>query len=217
MARKTTYSRDDVLDAAVGIVDEHGLPGLTARRVADRLGSSTAPVYSNFTSMDELHRELIRCAADLLLAYTAKQYTENVFLNMGVGVTSFARDHAHLYRMLFLDQLHDYDPTNDVFAVLLERMGEDEELARLPLAVREDLLDMVATYTHGLATLVCTGRADEYNQEEITSALRDVGGILVEAARRATATGMPLLSQRPGDRLYPERAGTSAAEEDHES
>ena len=54
MARKTTFSREDVEQAAMEILEAEGAAAVTARRVADALGASTAPVYSNYASMEEL-------------------------------------------------------------------------------------------------------------------------------------------------------------------
>jgi len=56
MPRKTVYTKDDVIRAACDLVEECGLSCLTARAVANKLHSSTAPVYSNFNTMDELSR-----------------------------------------------------------------------------------------------------------------------------------------------------------------
>lgn len=46
--------REDVVAAAVAVLDAEGPTGLTVRRVADALGSSTQIVYSRFGGMDGL-------------------------------------------------------------------------------------------------------------------------------------------------------------------
>lgn len=43
-----------VLDAALAVLDDEGLDGLTVRRVADALGTSTQIVYTRFGGMDGL-------------------------------------------------------------------------------------------------------------------------------------------------------------------
>ena len=52
--RKTVFTREDVIAAGLKVMARDGLSQLSARRVADELNSSTAPVYSNFASMEEL-------------------------------------------------------------------------------------------------------------------------------------------------------------------
>ena len=48
------FSREKVISAAFELVRKHGMGKLSARSVAHRLGSSTAPVYNHFSSMPEL-------------------------------------------------------------------------------------------------------------------------------------------------------------------
>ena len=47
--RKPVFSREDVVAAGLALVRREGMALMTARRVADELESSTAPVYSNFS------------------------------------------------------------------------------------------------------------------------------------------------------------------------
>jgi len=53
--RRTVAENDArILDAAVRVLDEFGVDGVTARRVADRAGLSTGAVYGRFESVDEV-------------------------------------------------------------------------------------------------------------------------------------------------------------------
>ena len=65
MVRRNLYLREDVIAAALAVVREEGLPRLSARLVARRLGASTAPVYSNFPSMEALAAAVKLAIADL--------------------------------------------------------------------------------------------------------------------------------------------------------
>lgn len=47
-------SFDDIVDAAVQVVDEHGADGFTMRLLADRLGTSTATLYRHASGKEEL-------------------------------------------------------------------------------------------------------------------------------------------------------------------
>lgn len=44
------HSKDDVVGAALGILDEHGLPGLSMRRLAATLGVQQSALYWHFDS-----------------------------------------------------------------------------------------------------------------------------------------------------------------------
>ena len=104
MPPKAKFSKEEIVQAAFNIVQQKGLPALTARRVARNLKSSTAPVYSYFQSMNQLEREVIAEAVDMLHQYTLRPYTDRVFLNMGTGIAIFARDQSNLFRALFLEK-----------------------------------------------------------------------------------------------------------------
>ncbi len=51
---RASLSREAIVDAAVVILDEDGLDGLTMRAVADRLGAGTMSLYRHVASRDEL-------------------------------------------------------------------------------------------------------------------------------------------------------------------
>ena len=51
---RTSHSRADYVAAALAIIDEHGLAGLTTRSLGDRLGVHGTAVYRHFQSIDEL-------------------------------------------------------------------------------------------------------------------------------------------------------------------
>ena len=103
MPPKVKYTREDVIKAAFTVVEKKGLKELTARSIASELGSSTAPVYKHFDTMDELSFEVIKRAQQIMLEYTSRSYTERVFLNMGTGIAMFACEHRRLYRGLMLE------------------------------------------------------------------------------------------------------------------
>ena len=87
----------------MSIVTEQGLDALSIRKTAEKLGSSQAPVYSCFSSKDELEQTLrLEIKSMLMSNYTSKHYTESYALNMAIGFVLFARDYSQLFRSLFL-------------------------------------------------------------------------------------------------------------------
>lgn len=60
MAPKTKFKKEQIVDAAFEIARTEGLEGITIRKVAERLGSSIAPIYVNFKDVDELIQAVIR-------------------------------------------------------------------------------------------------------------------------------------------------------------
>jgi len=182
MPPKTVFSRDDVINTAFRVVQEKGIQSLTAREVAKRLKSSTAPVYSNFESMKLLEREVIKKARDLLMDYMIRPHTEMVFLNMGVGYAKFAREHCPLFRALYLEKSDHKDILDELENSLRMRMREDTRFTELSDPERFSLLDKMWTFTHGMATMICVGLSEDTSDEYIINTLRDVGSAVIGAA-----------------------------------
>lgn len=204
---RNLFTSEDVIAAAVAVVREEGLAQLSARRVARRLGASTAPVYSNFASMDDLAAAVRRAVAGMVVAETEVPRSGEPFLDMGVGVLEFARREPALYEALF-DASADGDDTGRlVMQALLDRMSRVDSLAALSPAERMILLRKMAIFTHGLAVQVTGGRVDAAAWEEVLTLLAEAGRAMVtDAFNRPprTAAEIALLAnlcecRRPGD------------------
>jgi AcrR family transcriptional regulator len=177
--RELAFDKATVLTAAVGLVREKSWKSLTARAVAERLGSSVAPVYSTFGSMEALEREVLEEARRRLDARTAFPYTEKSFLNIGVGIVVFAREESHLFTALFYTR-HDHPEVVDkVSASILERMKSDRMLRFLPDASLKRLLHYLGTYTFGLAASIVYGQTEDPSTENIIRLLMNAGNMMI--------------------------------------
>jgi AcrR family transcriptional regulator len=181
MPPKTKYPRDEVIKAAVSVVEENGLRSLTARSVAVKLGSSTAPVYHHFATMDELALSVMKDSQRVLLEYTSRPHTDRVFLNMGTGVALFACEHRRLYRALMLEGDSYRDIIHEFLGMLESDMTKDTRFASLSDAERRALLGKMWTFTHGLASLICVGLIKDCNQDFIVKTLMDMGADVIGA------------------------------------
>lgn len=181
MPPKTKYTRSEVVEAAVRVVEEKGLRALTARRVATKLRSSTAPVYQHFTAMDELASAVVRKVQKSLLEYTSRPYTDRVFLNMGTGVALYACEHRRLYRALLLEGDGYSDVVGEFLDILESDMTKDTRFTSLSEGERRLLLRKMWTFTHGLASLICVGLIKDCSREYIIKTLVDVGTDVIGA------------------------------------
>lgn len=180
--RKPLFSKADVVAAGLAVVGREGLAALSARRVAEELGSSTAPVYSNFTNMDELSDAVKQAAVAELLAASRNQRTEDEFLNMGLGILRYVWERPAVYAALFLEQSTGYDPGPDFFESLATRTIELPQLAGLPVDERLIVLKKVALFTHGLATEICQGCTENCTLETMETMMREVGEAILAHA-----------------------------------
>ncbi len=182
MVRKTVFTREDVIKAGLAVMDKEGVENLTARRVAEQMGASTAPVYSNFANMDDLLVAVKNAAVDLVLELTLEKPTDNQFLNMGAEVLEFARRHPLLYSALFHQPHVDCTAGPRFVTELLERMAVLPDLAQLDPVERIVLLRKMAIFTHGLATDICNGLPPEIQWEELLTLLDEVGTVIMSDA-----------------------------------
>lgn len=59
MPPKNKFSKEQISEAAFAIAENEGIDRITIRKVADRLGSSIAPIYVNFTDVEALSKPLL--------------------------------------------------------------------------------------------------------------------------------------------------------------
>ena len=74
MPAKPKFSREEVIKTAFAIVREAGIEKVSARTIANRLKSSPQPIYSHFSSMEELQDLMIQMARDVADDYPKIKY-----------------------------------------------------------------------------------------------------------------------------------------------
>lgn len=96
--------RDDLLAAAIALLDEHGPDALQTRRVAGAAGTSTMAVYTHFGGMPQLIAAIADEGLrqfDVALTIPATEDPVADLLAAGIAYRRFAIDRPHLYRLMF--------------------------------------------------------------------------------------------------------------------
>lgn len=96
--------REEMLHAAVGLLDEHGPDALQTRKVAGAAGTSTMAVYTHFGGMRGLIAEMAeeglrQFDAALTVPQTADPVTD--LLIVGAAYRRYAIRRPHMYRLMF--------------------------------------------------------------------------------------------------------------------
>ena len=173
MAPKNKFTQEEMLEAALRVVRVRGIDGLTAKTLADELGTSTQPVFTAFGSMDAVRREVYAAAVRVYDGYADAGLRDSVpFFGVGMQYIRFAREEPELYRLLFLTRPQDGEHG------AMAAMRHLQELVRPTLmSVYRITAEEADVYfrdlwlvVHGLATLIVTGGCP-YSD-------RDIGGIL---------------------------------------
>ena len=169
MAPKNKFTRKEMVAAAVRVVQKRGAAALTAKSLAEELGTSTQPVFTCFGTMEALKAEVYVAAERLFDEYLTKGLKEKIsFLGFGSQYIRFARKEPELYRLLFL--MRPVDVGSGAFAA----MRHMQELVRPSLVEIYHISTQEADryfralwlVVHRLATLIVTGDCP-YSDREI--------------------------------------------------
>jgi AcrR family transcriptional regulator len=173
MAPKVKFTKEEMVDAALKVVRTKGFDELTAKTLANELGTSTQPIFTCFGSMDVVKREVYAAAVAVYDGYADRGLKEKIpFFGVGMQYIRFAREEPELYRLLFLtrEQEQEYSA--------MKSMQHLQEIVRPTLVRIYRITDGEADLyfrdlwlvAHSLSTLIVTGDCP-YSDEEI-------GGIL---------------------------------------
>ena len=109
MARNGNSSlRPALIEAAARLIATEGAAGLTLRRVADEVGTSTMAIYTYFGGMRELRRA-VRQEGFAQLAARAAQRGESDdpvadLARLGLDYYEHAMSDPHMYRVMYMEQ-----------------------------------------------------------------------------------------------------------------
>lgn len=186
MPPRKQFSQDQVVEAALAVAQEVGLDGLTARRVAERLGASVAPIYVNFADVDELKHAVVRRLADVGRRMLETRRSDNRFLDIAAVSLHFANEYPHVFRDLVLNE-NTYLTTFNahIGSALQETMAEDESLGAFDPALREEILFKMRIFQLGLSVMVANRLVPPpFDTAAQLALLEEVGQDAIWAARR---------------------------------
>ena len=176
MAPKNKFTKEEMVEAALRVVRANGIDALTAKTMADALGTSTQPIFTAFGSMDGIKKEVYAAAIRVYDRYTEAGLQERIpFFGVGMQYIRFAREEPELYRLLFLTRAQD------------KSFSAMQSMQHLQALVRPTLMDIYKIteqeadlyfrdlwfVVHSLSTLIVTGDCP-YSDREIGQILTGV-------------------------------------------
>lgn len=119
MPPKPKFTKEEVINAALEIISEKGIEGLTSRELGTALGSSARPVFTVFKNMDELYSEARKAAMKRFDEYAKKaEGFTPVFKQVGLQMILFAEEQPKLFRLLFMSENAEAAGFDDIFLTL---------------------------------------------------------------------------------------------------
>jgi AcrR family transcriptional regulator len=185
MPPKFKFQKREIIQVAFDIVRQGGWQGFSARAMAEKLGSSSKPIYGYFKSMAELEEAVVKKTVDLLGEYMVRERTGDPWHDHGIGYALFglaekdlfmaANDTNHIahyrnYGQILWDtltaSLSDYPP----FKGLTEEQIYNIQLLRWLLA-------------HGLAFQAASQPPGLFSEENITEIMRQGSEALISGLK----------------------------------
>lgn len=183
MPPKAKFTKDEIIEAAVGIVREEGFSALTARVLGARLGSSARPVFTVFQGMEEVQQAVIRRAKEIYGEYVEEGLSDDIpFRGVGTQYILFSIREPKLFQILFMKEQKKMPELSGVLPLIDDNYGKIllsiEQSYGLKGPSAERLYRHMWIYSHGIAALCATGMC-RFTGEEIKGMLAEAGkGIL---------------------------------------
>lgn len=151
--------RMSLLEQAARLIAEHGVEGLTLRRLANEVGASTMAIYTHFGGMDELRFEVRREAFARLAAHldAVTPSRDPVFDlgRLGAAYCMNALQNPNMYRVMFLEpRAPDEPPVGyETFETLVEFVDRAMQAGRLRAGDAVQRAREMWALSHGLVSL----------------------------------------------------------------
>ncbi len=164
--------REDILRAAVKLVQEQGAQALSVRNIAQKLNCSTQPIYSEFENMETLRDELMTYVREKYLREDASNYKQ-----VALSFLRFARREKNLFQLVYLRQ-------RAAGETLFEDPNEMQTIyklkANLKLSQKQaaEMHRRMQYYCYSMAVMMATGYLN-FSEEEINEELTEYYRIIL--------------------------------------
>ena len=173
MPPKVKITKEDIINAGIEIIRKEGEVSINARSIASYLNCSTQPIFSNFTSMEELQNEVAISAHKIYLSFLESEAQSGKYPQykaFGMAYVRFAKEETNLFKMLFMcDRRGNELPSTQDFEksveIIMEANGVSRETATL-------MHLEIWTFVHGIASMIATSFL-ELDMELISKMMTD--------------------------------------------
>ncbi|EGG37092.1 MULTISPECIES: TetR/AcrR family transcriptional regulator [Paenibacillus] len=154
MAPKTKFTKQDIVVAAFDIAKTDGIESITIRKVAERLGSSIAPIYVNFNDVQELLQQVVERALQVARGMIMEEQSGQPFRDIGMASLRFAKEYPVLYRDLMMKDNPHMKNTPEQLGEVIGLMRQDPELAEFSDQELQSILLNMQVFQTGLCVMV---------------------------------------------------------------
>lgn len=178
MPPKAKFTREEIIDASLSIVQKNGIESLTARELGKALGSSTRPIFTVFKNMDEVIYELKISVKELYKKYIEIGLSEDKpFRGVGKQYILFAIKEPKLFMWLFMTGQKEVLTMSNVLSIIDDNYNKilNSIISCYNIEKKKAIIlyKHLWIYSHGIATLCATGIC-HFEAEEINAMISEV-------------------------------------------
>lgn len=185
MGPKVKFTREQIIEAAFEIARTEGIDGITMRKVAEKMGSSVAPIYVNFENVDELNEALMERIISISRQLLMEEDTGNPFGDMGNASLRFAMEYSVIFRDLVAKgdkHMQGYD--EKMMPVLIEEMQKDPELEGFTVDELKTILLKMRVFQLGLSMMAANSLLPkEYKKQDVMDILSSAADDVILSAK----------------------------------
>lgn len=106
MARKESFMKDDIRNAAFNMAKEQGIEEVTARKLAAYIGCSTQPIFRNYENMEDCLNDVYSDALSFFDGFYERFESGShiPFVNLGMCYIAFAEKEPNIFKYLFMSK-----------------------------------------------------------------------------------------------------------------
>lgn len=185
MGPKTKFTREQIIDAAFDIAQTEGIDGITMRKIAEKMGSSVAPIYVNFKNIDELIEALFEKIINISRMILKEEDTGNSFRDIGVASLRFAMENSVIFRDLVIKSgkyMQGYD--EKMVPVLVEEMQKDPELKGFTIDELKTILLKMRIFQLGLSIMAANSLLPkDFSKQDMMDILSSTADDVIMSAK----------------------------------
>ncbi len=175
MPPKPKFTREEIIAAALDVVSSRGISALTAKLLGNALKTSATPIFTVFSSMQEVADGVKAAAMERFETYAHKAGAGMpIFKQVGMQMILFAKEEPQLYQLIFMSQNSNVRSFTDIYAhlgnIADECLNAIQEDYGLSAENAKTLFEHSWIHTYGIGTLCATGMCD-FTQEQISKML----------------------------------------------
>lgn len=158
MAPRVKVTKEDIINKCIELIRVNGSGSINARGIANALNCSTQPIFSNFSSMEELESEVIIAIYNIYLEFLKKEADSEQYPKYkayGMAYIRFAKEEKELFKLLFMRDRskEDISPSWDFEASVQMIIDANSTISR----EKAELMHLeMWTCVHGIATMIAT-------------------------------------------------------------